>query len=130
MVTMDLEARDVIAIVSVLVAFGSMLVVSRNARRATSVNAQNLDLARIRDLRVELRETKEDLDKARVQVTDLNQQLVSLNQRVVEANEAAMAAYRERAEMLRWAHMPGMSIDAWLDRFDAPPESIGGRIDP
>jgi septal ring factor EnvC (AmiA/AmiB activator) len=114
-----IELRDVIAGLSVLLALASMIVVSRNARRATSVNAQNTDLTRIRDLRQELKETKDELDRARAQATQLTIQLQ-------EANDAAMTAYRQRAEMLRFAQMPGMDIPTWLSRF-APPAALADR---
>lgn len=115
----DLELRDLIAAASVILAVVSMVIVSRNARRATSVNAQNLDLARIRDLRSELKETREELDKCKAQASQLQLQMQ-------EANDAAMTAYRERAEMLRYASMPGMDIDTWLERFSPP--QVGGTI--
>jgi septal ring factor EnvC (AmiA/AmiB activator) len=114
-----IELRDVIAGLAVLVALVSMVIVSRNARRATSVHAQNTDLTRIRDLRAELKETKDDLDRVKAQATQLNIQLQ-------EANDAAMTAYRQRAEMLRYAQIPGMDMNAWLARF-APPEALAGR---
>lgn len=108
---MSFETRDVITILSVLVAVASMLLVSRNARKATAVNAQNLDLARIRDLRAELKETKEELDGVRKQVAEL----AALG---AEANERAITYARREAEMLRYARMPGVTIDDWLQRFD------------
>lgn len=116
---MHFETRDLVAILSILVAIASMIIVSRNARRATGVNAQNADLTRIRDLRSELRETKDELDRAKAQATQLTIQLQ-------EANDAAMTAYRQRAEMLRFAQMPGMDMVTWIDRF-APPAAISGR---
>jgi septal ring factor EnvC (AmiA/AmiB activator) len=119
---MDIETRDVLTFLSILAMLASMMVVSRNARRATSVQTENIELTRIRDLRAELRETKQELDEVKGQVTNLTRQLV-------EANDAAMDAYRARAEMLRWARMPGMDMPRWLGQFDAPPEAIGGRID-
>jgi septal ring factor EnvC (AmiA/AmiB activator) len=119
MVVMTIELRDVIAALSVIVALASMIIVSRNARRATTVNAQNMDLTRIRDLRQELKETKDELDRAKAQATQLTIQLQ-------EANEAAMTAYRQRAEMLRFAQMPGMDMSTWLSRF-APPVALSDR---
>jgi septal ring factor EnvC (AmiA/AmiB activator) len=115
----DIELRDWIALGSVLLALASMVIVSRNARRATSVNAQTLDLARIRDLRQELKETRDELDKVKAQTSQLSLQLT-------EANAAALEAYRERAEMLRYAQMPGMDIETWLRRFSPP--QLGGTI--
>lgn len=104
------ELRDVISGLSVLLALVGMLVVSRNARKATSVQMENADLTRIRDLRSELRETKTELDAFRDQVLRLGRQLT-------EANDAAMEAYRWRAEALRYAQMPGMDMATWLARF-------------
>lgn len=117
---MKIDLRDLVAILSVLVAAASMLIVSRNARKATAVQTQNMDLARIRDLRQELRETKGDLDACKVQVTELSRQLT-------EASEAAMSSYRERMEMIRYAQIPGMDIDRWLQRFEMPPPALNGK---
>lgn len=108
---MTVELRDVIAVFSVLVAVISVVLVSRNARRATAVNAQNLDLARIRDLRAELKETKDELDNVRKQASELATHLT-------EANERAISYARNEAEMLRYARMPGVTIEDWLRRFD------------
>jgi hypothetical protein len=106
-----IELRDAIAFGSLFVAVVSMLIVSRNARRATAVNAQNLDLARIRDLRIELKETKDELDGVKRQARELNAHLA-------EANDRAISYARREAEMLRFARMPGVTIDDWLRRFD------------
>lgn len=111
---MTMEPRDVIAFVSVLVALLGMVLVSRNARRATSVQSENADLVRIRELRIELRETKDELDHVKSQVE-------RLSRRLDEANDAATTAYRDRAEMLRVARTPGMDLDNWLVRFDSRP---------
>jgi len=105
----------------VAVSIVSMVIVSRNARRATSVNAQNLDLVRIRDLRQELSETRNELDKCKSEVRGLSVQLE-------EASQAALAAYREREEMRRYAQMPGMDIETWLRRF-VPPQQLSGTLD-
>jgi peptidoglycan hydrolase CwlO-like protein len=114
---MKIETRDLIAIFSVLLALVSMIIVSRNSRKATAVSTENADLARIRDLRVELRETKDELDHVKTQVGRLSRQLD-------EASAAATEAYRERAEMLRYARMPGMDLDGWLTRFDSRPPGL------
>lgn len=108
-----IELRDAITLAAVMVSLVSMILVSRNSRRATAVNAQSTDLARIRDLRAELREVKDELDAVRTQALKLNRQLI-------DANDVARAAYQERAEMLRYARMPGVSIDDWIARFDSP----------
>lgn len=110
----DVELRDWVALAAVVISLASMVIVSKNARRATAVNAQNLDLARIRDLRHELKETRDELDKVKTQAASLAAQLQ-------EANTAALEAYRERAEMRRYAQMPGMDIETWLTRFSPPP---------
>ncbi len=107
---MHIEVRDIVALLSIAVAVVSMIIVSRNARRATSVNAANTDLTRIRDLRAELKETKDELDRAKAQATQLTIQLQ-------EANDAAMVAYRQRAEMMRFAQMPGMDMRTWINHF-------------
>ncbi len=114
---MKIETRDLITLFSVLVALISMIVVSRNSRKATAVQTENVDLARIRDLRIELRETKDELDHVKGQVAKLSRQLT-------EASDAATEAYRERAEMLRYARMPGMDLEGWLARFDSRPPGI------
>lgn len=117
---MTLETRDMITLLSVLVALASMVIVSRNARRATAVQAQNTDLARIRDLRSELAETKHELDEVKKQATQLAMQ-------VTAANEAATVAYRQRAEMLLYARMPGVTIEDWLRHFDQTPPELTER---
>lgn len=108
---MKIDFRDLVAILSVLVAIISMLIVSRNARAATSVNAQNLDLARIRDLRQELAETKTELHAVRQQAGELAKHLT-------EANERAVRYAQREAEMIRFASMPGTTIEDWMDRFN------------
>lgn len=116
---MTLEPRDILMALAVVVSAASMLLVSRNARKATAVHGENADLTRIRDLRAELRETKQELDAVKGQVNDLARQLT-------EASEAAMKAYQWRAEALRYARMPGMDLETWMARFDdQPPVQIG-----
>jgi hypothetical protein len=114
--------HDIITVFSVLAAVTSMLLVSRNARKATAVQTENTDLARIRDLRAELRETKDELDHVKGQVTRLSRQLD-------EASEAASVLARNRAEMLRYAQIPGMDIDGWLARFNSPPKQLDGILE-
>lgn len=111
-----IEFRDALTMLTLLIAATSVILVSRNARRATLVQAQNTDLTRIRDLRSELAETKTELHEVRVQATQLAAQMNA-------ANEAAAIAYRQRAEMLMYARMPGVTIEDWLKHFDqSPPE--------
>lgn len=118
---MTFEIRDVLTIVSILVAAVSMLLVNRNARRATAAHTQNADLTRIRDLRQELAETKRDLDTAKEKLDTVNLMVTRLSRQLSEASEAALTAYREREEMRRYARMPGMDIETWLARFGQPP---------
>lgn len=115
---MTVETRDIVAFLAVLISIASMIVVARNARKATAVHAENVDLARIRDLRQELRETRQELAETKAEVHQLTIQ-------VREANAAATAAYREREEMRRYAQMPGMDIEMWLRRFAHPPTTNG-----
>lgn len=98
-----MEFRDIVAGLSVLIAIASMLVVSRNARRATSVNEQTLALTRIRDLRSELTEAETKTKQLSAQLT--------------EATEFGSRMLRERMEMIRYAQMPGVDIHDWLDRY-------------
>jgi len=119
----NLETRDVLTICSLLVAALSMILVSRNARRATAVQAQNTDLARIRDLRSELAETKTELDETRAQVNRARTEALQLAVQVQTMNDALTQAYQRHAEMLMYARMPGVKIEDWLARFDqTPPE--------
>lgn len=118
---MTVDLRDLITAASVLVALVGMLLVNRNAKRALRPAAENTDLTRIRDLRNELRETRDEVDALKRQVAALDKQLI-------EANDFGMVMARERAEMLRYGRMPGVTMDDWLARFDQPP-AVGGRID-
>lgn len=117
-----IETHDLLTIAALFVSLLSMILVSRNARRATSVQTQNADLTRIRDLRAEVSDLKSDLDRAQQQVTRLARALD-------EANDAAMTLGRERAEMLRFARMPGMDLDTWIERFDSRPPPLNARIE-
>lgn len=120
---MTLEMRDVLTILSILIAAGSMILVSRNARRATAVQAQNTDLARIRDLRSELAETKAELGETRQEVHRAKAEAGKLAIQVQTINDSLSDAYRLHAEMLTFARMPGVTIEDWLNRFDqTPPE--------
>lgn len=120
---MTLETRDVLTIASLIVAAISMILVSRNARRATAVQAQNTDLARIRDLRSELAETKSELGETRQEVHRARTEALQLAVQVQTMNDALTQAYQRHAEMLMYARMPGVKIEEWLARFDqAPPE--------
>lgn len=110
---MKIDASHVFSGLSLLAVIASMILVNRNARRATAVSTENADLTRIRDLRAELKEAKAEVDQLTGQIGDIRRQLN-------EASDAAMDAYRWRAEALRYARMPGMDMDTWLARFDTP----------
>lgn len=116
-----IEFRDLLALLAVVVSVTSVVLVTRNARRANAIHTQNVDLTRIRDLRSELRETKEELDAVKLQATKLIHQLEA-------ANAAATEAIRQQHEMIRYGQMPGVDMQDWLARFDVPP-SINGRMD-
>lgn len=122
---MTIELRDIITALSVLVAVMGMLLVNRNAKRALRPAAENTDLTRIRDLRHEIKETRDELDRAKAQVTQLTIQVQEATDAVRaayrERNDAALEAHRERMEMIRYARMPGMDIERWLDRFETAP---------
>lgn len=120
---MTFELRDVLTILSILVAAASVIIVSRNARRATAVQAQNTDLARIRDLRAEVAETKAELGETRQEMHRAKGEAMQLAVQVQTMNEALTKAYQRHAEMLMFARMPGVTIEDWVQRFDqAPPE--------
>ncbi len=111
-----IEMRDAITMASLAIALLSVVLVSRNSRKATMVQMQNVDLTRIRDLRHELAETKSELNAVKEQVSGLSIQLDA-------ANERSLAHARREIEMLQYARMPGVTIDDWLEHFDqAPPE--------
>lgn len=114
-----IELRDAITMASLAIALLSVILVSRNSRKATAVQMQNVDLTRIRDLRHELAETKSELHEVKVQAAQLAAQLTA-------ANEAGVEAAKREAEMLMYARMPGVTIEDWRDRFDVPP-AIGSR---
>lgn len=111
---MTLETRDLITILAVIVSAASILIVSRNARRATKVQAQNTDLTRIRDLRAELRETKDEL-------THVKDQAIALSAQLSAAHDRSMEFARKEIEMLQYARMPGVTMEDWLKRFDSQP---------
>ncbi len=115
--------REILTLVAaflvVSVSVVSMLLVSRNARRSTSVQLENVDLTRIRDLRSETKDLTEMLSKARGEA-DL------FREKMIEMNEWGNGLLRERMEMVRYAQMPGVDINVWLDRYgDDSPHSIG-----
>lgn len=105
---MSPELRDLLTIAVILVSLISIVVVSRNARKATSVNSENVDLARIRELRAELRETQSDLEACRTQVVELSRKLTV-------ANRDGAQAWMELAELKRLAHRPDMSLARFRD---------------
>lgn len=120
---MTLELRDVLTLLSIGVAVLSVLLVNRNNRRMTNVQAQNVDLTRIRDLRHELSETKNELTQVKGQVTALESQIADLAEQLTAANERSLAYARREMEMVRYAQMPGVTIEDWRDKFGSfPPE--------
>lgn len=125
---MTLEMRDLLTILSILVAAGSMILVSRNARRATAVQAQNTDLARIRDLRSELAEAKSELGETRQEVHRTKTEAMQLAVQVQTMNDALTAAYKRHTEMLMYARMPGVTIEDWLRHFDQTPPELTPRV--
>ncbi len=119
---MTIELRDLIAILALLVSAAGMILVSRNARRATGVNEQQLTLARVRDLRNELTETETKLK-------GVNEQLDRAGTQLEEAEQFGRRMLMERMEMIRYAQMPGMDIGQWLARYgdtDNPRPVAGG----
>jgi signal transduction histidine kinase len=120
---MILELRDVLTIVVILVSAVSILVVSRNARKATSVNSQSVDLARIREQRAEIRETQADLDTCKTQLAELSRKLTV-------ANRDGARAWMELAELKRLAHRPDMTLSRFREYIgpipvDFPDEIVG-----
>jgi peptidoglycan hydrolase CwlO-like protein len=112
-----LEVRDVLTILAIMVSLVTMIVVSRNARRATAVQTQNVDLARIRDLRSELAEAKSELDAVKTQAAELNRKLQV-------SNREASQAWTEVAELKRLAHRPGMTMETFRAYIGPlPPET-------
>lgn len=99
-----MDLKDAFALLVILVSVASTIMVSGNARRATTVQAENVDLSRIRDLRAELAETKIELDACRQQATELNRKLQI-------ANREAGEAWTEVAVLRRMAYRPGMTIE-------------------
>lgn len=118
---MNIEPRDLIAICSILIAVVSMLVVSRNAKKAHAVQLQNTDLTRIRDLRAELKEVRDELRGVSAEAANMRRQMT-------QTNEFANELLRERMEMIRYAQMPGVTITDWLERYGDKdyPRLIGG----
>ncbi len=114
----DLEFRDMLALGAIIVSLISAVMVSRNGRAATSVNAANVDLARIRDLRSEVTETKNDLIATRNELKDTRrdldhcrEQVAELSRQLQTANRDAGQAWLELAELRRLAHRPDMTIE-------------------
>lgn len=117
---MPIEIRDVLTALAIAAAVVSTLLVNRNAKRATAVQLQNADLTRIRDLRAELKETKDEVALLRRQVTEMEQHMAEANQRAY--------AYAEREiEMRAYARMPGMTIELWRARFDDDAPAVSAR---
>jgi septal ring factor EnvC (AmiA/AmiB activator) len=126
---MTIEIRDLITAASVLVALFGMLLVNRNAKRALRPAAENTDLTRIRDLRAERAEIKQELTETRQELELVRNQVHRLSMQVEEASNAATQAYRDRQEMIRFAQMPGVTIDDWLRHFDRPPPETPAAVD-
>ncbi len=122
---MTIELRDLVGILSLFVAAISMVVVSRNSRKATGVNEQQLTLARVRDLRNELTETE-------ARFKGVNEQLDRASAQLEAAELFGRRMLLERMEMIRYAQMPGMDIDQWLARYGDPdnPRPVAGGIPP
>lgn len=125
-----MEIRDFLAIGAVLISLAGMLLVNRNARRATGVQVVNTDLTRIRDLRAEVRDLTSDVQVARTEAASLRGENVETRRQMVEIHEFSNRLLRERMEMIRYAQMPGVDIHDWLDRYgnDEHPRPIGGTI--
>jgi len=122
-----LETRDVLTLLSILVAAVSIVLVSRNARKATAVQMRNVDLTQIRDLRHELSETKSELKETRAEVRHAKAEAEGLSAQVQAMSDALTEAYRKQQEMILYARMPGVEMADWLERFDVPPE-LGNRV--
>lgn len=112
---MTLEIRDILTLIVIVVSIGSTLLVNRNSRNATQVNAQSLDLSRIRDLRTEVSEAKADLAATRTELNACQQQAAELHRRLLVSNREAGEAWTELAELKRLAHRPGMTIPLLLE---------------
>lgn len=135
---MNLETRDLIAIVSVLAVIASMILTRRSARQATAVQVQNTDLNRIRDLRGEVKElrdevraAREETSSARAEASEARKETAQHRMQMVEMNAWGNRLLQERMEMIRFAQMPGVDIHQWLDRYgnEDHPRPIGGTID-
>jgi uncharacterized protein YlxW (UPF0749 family) len=100
---MHLKFETVLTILALFLTAVSMVLVNRNARRATSVQAENRDLARIRDLRAELTDTRKELDQCHEAVADLNRKLKV-------SNRDAETAWIELLALKRMAHRPDMTL--------------------
>lgn len=100
---MNLEVRDVLTLGVLIASVLSMILVSRNARRATAVNAQNVDLARIRELRAEVQDVRSELGVCKEQASELSRKLGV-------ANRDGAQAWTELAELKRMAHRPDMTM--------------------
>lgn len=126
-----METRDLLTLMAILVSVTTMLVVSRNARKATSVQVQNTDLTRIRDLRSEVRDLTHDLQTARAESVALRSENAQIRDQMVEIHKFANQMLQDRMEMIRYAQIPGVSITDWLDRYgnEDHPRPIGGTID-
>lgn len=117
-ITVPIELRDILTAAAILGTFVSVYLVNRNAKRSWALQqkqaqaaSENTDLTRIRDLRSEVTE-------ANARITSLNARITEMEQHLTDANRRAMVYAQREAEMFRYARMPGVTMDDWLDRFD------------
>jgi hypothetical protein len=122
-----IELRDAITLAALAVSLLSVILVSRNSRKATSVQMQNTDLTRIRDLRHELAETKTELSQTRSELTVVKGQVADLSIQLDAANERSLQHARREIEMIQYARMPGVTMEDWLEHFDQVPPELGPR---
>jgi uncharacterized protein (DUF3084 family) len=119
---MKADLQSVLTMCALALTLVSMILVNRNARRATSVQSETRDLARMRDLRHELEvaerklgDVKRRADEADSQVEELTGKLQEANRRGRLAQNEAAQAWTELAELKRMAHRPGMTLPKLLE---------------
>jgi len=122
---MTITVDGVLKWLPMLITLAGVLLVSRNARRANSTQMQNVDLARIRDLRSEVAETRTELSETKTELDVCKKQVDQLVERLTEANRIATGEFMLRQEMLRYAEMPGVDMEMWLRRFRDAHPSVG-----
>lgn len=109
-----MDASDVVAIGALLVATLGSLLTFRSAGRATAVQAQNSDAARIKQLRDDLTAADEEVVKLRRQVNVLTKE--------AEATAADLVYLR------RTIWRPGMTIERlreFVGPETQPPNGVG-----